>query len=75
MLFCNKGLPAGTYCNIIDSCATNINVGADGNARIQINNYEEPIVAICVGCTADSGPTSPPCTGNNCEGISHCVYF
>ncbi|XP_032776971.2 alpha-amylase [Daphnia magna] len=62
----STGLPAGTYCNIIDSCATNINVGSDGKARIQINNYEEPIVAICVGCTADSGPTSAPCTGSNC---------
>jgi alpha-amylase len=54
------GLPAGSYCNIIDNCATNVNVGADGTAQITINNYEEPILAICVGCTADSGPTIGP---------------
>lgn len=58
-----QGLPAGTYCNIVDNCATNVNVGADGKARIQINNYEEPILAICVGCTADGGPTPSPGTG------------
>lgn len=50
------GLPAGTYCNIIDDCKTSVTVGSDGRARIQINNYEEPILAICVGCDSSSPP-------------------
>jgi len=53
-------MPAGTYCNIIDNCATSVNVGADGKAQIKIDNYEEPILAICVGCSADNVPTPPP---------------
>jgi len=52
------GLPAGSYCNIIDNCTTNVHVAADGTAQITINNYDEPMVAICVGCTSDGGPTA-----------------
>lgn len=54
------GLPAGSYCNIIDNCATTVTVGADSRAQIKINNYEEPILAICVGCSSDSWPTPGP---------------
>ncbi|KZS14665.1 Alpha-amylase 1 [Daphnia magna] len=52
------GLPAGTYCNIIDDCATSITVGSDGKALVQINNYEEPIFAACVGCETGPVPTA-----------------
>lgn len=44
--FVSEGLPAGSYCNIIDDCASSIQVGADGMAQISINNYEEPIMAV-----------------------------
>lgn len=73
-MFENEGLPAGSYCNIIDDCASSIQVGADGMAQVNINNYEEPIMAVCVGCgggggtpgpivTTTAGPTPPPMTG------------
>lgn len=39
-------LPAGTYCNLIDDCATSIRVANDGMAQITINNAEEPILAV-----------------------------
>lgn len=69
-----KGLPAGTYCNMIDDCATSIDVGSDGRASVSIDNYEEPIFAACVGCgggggggtpgpTPAPGSTPPPMTG------------
>nr|QJE50400.1 alpha amylase-related protein [Diaphanosoma celebensis] len=54
------GMPAGTYCNIIDDCASSVTVGSDGRAQISISNYEEPILAICVGCSADGWPTAGP---------------
>ncbi|XP_046454250.1 alpha-amylase-like isoform X3 [Daphnia pulex] len=69
------GLPAGSYCNIIDDCASSIQVGADGMAQISINNYEEPILAVCAGgcgggggtpgptIPTTTGPTPPPMTG------------
>ncbi|KAF0291644.1 Alpha-amylase 1 [Amphibalanus amphitrite] len=44
------GLPAGSYCNLIDDCATTVQVNGDGTADINIDNDEEPILAICVGC-------------------------
>jgi len=44
------GLPAGHYCNIVDGCATSVQVAPDGMAQIRINNTEEPILAICVDC-------------------------
>ena len=44
------GLPAGSYCNIIDDCQTSVEVGGDGMADISIDNDDEPILAICVGC-------------------------
>ena len=47
------GMPAGTYCNIMDGCATQVRVNSDGTAKIQISNSEEPILAICQGCTGD----------------------
>jgi alpha-amylase len=56
------GLPAGTYCNLIDNCKTSLTVGADGKANVKIDNYEDPILAVCVGCDATSptaGPTGP----------------
>lgn len=69
------GLPAGTYCNIIDDCATSIDVGSDGRALVSIDNYEDPIFAACVGCggggggtpgpTTTPGPTPPPMTGTH----------
>eukprot|EP00094_Tigriopus_californicus_P008880 TCALIF_08561-PA protein Name:"Similar to Amy4N Alpha-amylase 4N (Drosophila ananassae)" AED:0.15 eAED:0.16 QI:12/0.75/0.55/1/1/0.88/9/0/728 len=43
------GLPAGNYCNIIDSCASSVMVKSDGLADISITN-DEGIIAICVGC-------------------------
>ena len=52
------GLPAGTYCNIIDDCASSITVGGDGKALVTINNYEEPIFAACVGCETGPVPTA-----------------
>lgn len=76
-------MPGGEYCNIIDGCATKVKVNSDGTASITINNYEEPILAICVGCSADPIPTikppprtttstlpTVPCVGNNCPTAS-----
>lgn len=78
----DKGMPAGEYCNIIDGCATKVTVGSDGMASININNYEEPILAICVDCSADPIPTikppprtttmiipTVPCVGDNCPTV------
>lgn len=45
-----KGLPAGSYCNIIDNCASSIQVGYDGSALVTIDNYDEPILAVCIYC-------------------------
>ena len=42
-------MPAGSYCNIIDDCATMVDVGTDGMATININNADS-MLAICVGC-------------------------
>ena len=50
------GLPAGSYCNLIDDCQTTVHVGEDGQARVQLDNYEDPILAICVGCDDDAVP-------------------
>ena len=49
------GMPAGTYEELI-TCAQ-ITVGADGSASISITNEEEPVFAICQGCTCDDAPT------------------
>nr|CAH0102955.1 unnamed protein product [Daphnia galeata] len=46
--YLQTGLPAGSYCNIIDDCASSIRVGAHGMAHISINNYEEPFLAVHV---------------------------
>ena len=55
------GLPAGTYCNIIDDCATSVTVDASGMGAISITNYDEPILALCPGCpTLPTLPTSGP---------------
>ena len=43
------GLPAGEYCNLITECADKIIVDGSGNARIVINNVNDPIVAFIVG--------------------------
>ena len=43
------GLPAGSYCNLIDDCATRITVDRSGNAQIVINNNGEPVVAFITG--------------------------
>lgn len=53
-------LPAGEFCNIIDGCATKVKVGIFGDADLSFNNYEEPIFAICVDCSADPIPTVQP---------------
>ncbi|XP_065557068.1 alpha-amylase 1-like [Artemia franciscana] len=74
------GMPAGSYCEIISGCATQITVGSDGNALIEINT-DESIIAFCQGCNGDgpgvitrtpgpttsttSGPTLPPITEGN----------
>ena len=53
----SSGLPKGMYCNIIDDCATFIEVASDGLSRIVISsNGDEPILAVCVGCDAGNGP-------------------
>ncbi|CAG0888559.1 unnamed protein product [Cyprideis torosa] len=68
------GLPGGSYCNLIDNCATQVQVNGDGTAHIKIHNEEDPFFAICVGCegngggggtttTTTSGPTQPPPEG------------
>jgi hypothetical protein len=51
----STGMPAGEYCNIIDSCASKVTVGSDGSASITIDTPEK-ILAICVGCTGDEPP-------------------
>jgi alpha-amylase len=50
------GLPAGDYCNVIEGCPTasgcsgkTFTVDSSGNARIIIDDYNEPIAAIHVG--------------------------
>jgi len=69
----STGLPPGDYCNVIEGCPTSsgctgktITVDGSGNARIIIDNANEPIAAIHVeamarsntGC-AISGPGEP----------------
>ncbi|CAG0879313.1 unnamed protein product [Darwinula stevensoni] len=54
------GMPAGTYCNIIDDCATQVTVNGDGTAQIVITNSEDPILAICQGCNGETFPTPDP---------------
>ena len=44
------GLPAGSYCNLVDGCATSLEVGGDGMADVSIESEDEPILAVCVGC-------------------------
>ena len=56
---CHIGLPAGTYCNLIDDCKTSLQVGGDGKANVHIDNYEDPILAVCVGCDDGDTPTQP----------------
>ncbi|XP_069188090.1 alpha-amylase [Procambarus clarkii] len=53
------GMPAGTYCELISSCANTVTVNGDGTAQITINNSEEPMFAICAGCDG-VGPTIDP---------------
>ncbi|KAK7085956.1 hypothetical protein SK128_005871 [Halocaridina rubra] len=48
------GMPAGAYEDIV-SCQT-VNVNADGTALISISNEEEPVLAICQGCTCEEPP-------------------
>lgn len=75
------GLPAGTYCNIIDDCVTSITVGSDGFANVVIDNYDEPILAVCLGCGTGSGtrpPTVPTTTGPTLpplEGVQRTIVF
>ena len=75
---CSKGLPAGTYCNIIDDCKTSIRVKSDGKARIHLNNYDEPILAICVGykvvSTAVDGKSFKKCVFSVVNGIEIISY-
>ncbi|XP_076311371.1 alpha-amylase-like isoform X1 [Tachypleus tridentatus] len=69
------GLPSGQYCNIIQGCPTKsgcegqmVNVDSRGNAMIEINDSENPILAIHIegkvgngGCIDDGpAPTSDP---------------
>jgi hypothetical protein len=50
------GLPAGTYCNIIDNCASSANVDGGGSAQIFVNGGMDPaIFAICVDCEGGGG--------------------
>ncbi|XP_045603585.2 alpha-amylase isoform X2 [Procambarus clarkii] len=44
------GLPAGDYCELISNCTRSVTVAEDGTARIAIFDYQEPILAFCVGC-------------------------
>ena len=52
----NEGLPAGTYCNIIDDCKTSVHVSPDGIAHVRLDNYEDPVLAIYIGY--DKNPSS-----------------
>ncbi|KAL7644676.1 UNVERIFIED_CONTAM: hypothetical protein RMT77_004217 [Armadillidium vulgare] len=68
------GLPAGTYEELI-SCKS-VTVEADGTALVEIDNEDEPVFAICQGCScedaavvtatpetdATTSPTPPPVT-------------
>jgi len=51
------GLPSGTYQDIINGGTVTVN--GDGTAQISINNGEDPMFAICVGCDGN-GPTVDP---------------
>jgi alpha-amylase len=35
-------------------------VGGDGKANIKINNYEEPILAVCTDCSSGGGSVGTP---------------
>lgn len=48
------GLPTGTYSELI-TCS-DVTVEADGTAMITIINEEEPVFAICQGCSCDDAP-------------------
>jgi alpha-amylase len=45
----NTGLPAGMYYDLISDCRRQIHVQNNGDARIIIDNNDEPIVAYIVG--------------------------
>ena len=53
------GLPAGTYCNIIDDCKTSLQVGTDSRAQVYLKNHDDPILAVCIGCDGDSATPFP----------------
>merc|ERR1712038_122665 len=46
------GLPAGDYCDIIHDCEQTVTVNGDGTATVRKAQSNDPVVAICVGCTA-----------------------
>ena len=43
------GLPAGQYCDLISDCRVKVNVDGSGNAHIQPESDNDPVVAIIVG--------------------------
>ncbi|XP_042211005.1 alpha-amylase-like [Homarus americanus] len=62
----SPGMPAGIYCDIITRCEKTVTV-EDGTARIHIYEYQEPLLAICVGCDG-SIPTNSPDYTTTTEG-------
>jgi len=49
-----EGLPARTYCNIIDDCKTLFRVGADGMTLVHFDDHYDPILAAYIGCDGNS---------------------
>ncbi|KAA0192642.1 hypothetical protein HAZT_HAZT001198 [Hyalella azteca] len=58
------GMPAGTYSELV-TCA-DVTVNGDGTAQITITNEEEPIFAICQGCSCDDAPIVTATQGPGC---------
>ncbi|XP_050415125.2 alpha-amylase [Patella vulgata] len=50
-----SGMPAGSYCDLISDCKKKINVDGNGMVSVNIDNNDEPIMAIIVGGHSTGG--------------------
>ncbi len=50
-------VPDGEYCDVVHECQQSITVSG-GRATIRMYQDNDPVVAFCVGCTANTIPGS-----------------
>ncbi|KAH3853812.1 alpha-amylase A-like [Dreissena polymorpha] len=62
------GLPAGQYRDLINGRM--VTVGSDGTARIQIDNPQEPVLAIIIGSDSPALSTSIPATAQSVSTVA-----